>query len=167
MAYPAPQRQRQVDSVFDANLVYRATFRLARAIQRGLVSQKQNTKTKKGEGKERKEKRRRMFKNTRCSSRGLRFCSQHPHGSSELSLILVPGELTPSGLHRYQAQMQCTYIHASKSLKHRNTGTLHILYFNRRFGAAEGDNYVSPRTASSSRIARREPVSKTTTTKKT
>jgi hypothetical protein len=38
-------------------------------------------------------------KNTGCSSRGPSFNCQHPHGSSELSVIPVPGEFAPS--HTY------------------------------------------------------------------
>ena len=37
-----------------------------------------------------------MVKSTSCSSRGLGFNSQHPHGSSQLSVTPVPGDLTPS-----------------------------------------------------------------------
>jgi len=40
-----------------------------------------------------------VIKSTGCSSRGFRFNSQHPCGSSQLSVIPVPGDLTPS--HRY------------------------------------------------------------------
>ena len=35
----------------------------------------------------------------RCSSRGPRFNSQHPHGSSYLPVILVPGNPTPSHVY--------------------------------------------------------------------
>jgi hypothetical protein len=39
-------------------------------------------------------------KNTSCSSRGLGFNSQHPHGSSQLSVIPVPGNTTFSHMER-------------------------------------------------------------------
>nr|AAD29365.1 putative CAMP protein [Mus musculus]AAI45147.1 Vesicle-associated membrane protein 5 [Mus musculus]AAK38123.1 CAMP protein [Mus musculus] len=39
------------------------------------------------------------IKSTGYSSRGSRFSSQHPHGSSQLSLTLVPKDLTPSHRH--------------------------------------------------------------------
>jgi hypothetical protein len=38
-------------------------------------------------------------KNTDYSSRGPGFNSQHPHGSSQLSVTPVPGDLTPSHRH--------------------------------------------------------------------
>lgn len=31
------------------------------------------------------------------------FGSQHPHGEFQLSVSPVPGDLTPSGVHRYEA----------------------------------------------------------------
>jgi hypothetical protein len=34
------------------------------------------------------------FKSTGCSFKGLRFTSQYPHGSSQLSVTPVPGDLT-------------------------------------------------------------------------
>ena len=34
-----------------------------------------------------------------CSSRGPGFNSQHPHGSSQLSVAPIPGDLTPSYQH--------------------------------------------------------------------
>ena len=39
---------------------------------------------------------------TVCPSRGPRFNSQHPHGSSQLSVNPVPGSLTPSHRHTYR-----------------------------------------------------------------
>ena len=41
-------------------------------------------------------------KSTSCSSRGPEFNSQHPHGSSKLSVTPVPGDLTPSHRHTYR-----------------------------------------------------------------
>jgi hypothetical protein len=43
-----------------------------------------------------------IVKSTGRYSRGPRFCSQHPHGSSQLSVIPVSGDLTPS--HRHTPQ---------------------------------------------------------------
>ena len=42
-----------------------------------------------------------VVKSIGCSSRGPRFNSQQPHGSSQLSLTLIPGDLTPSHRHTY------------------------------------------------------------------
>ena len=42
---------------------------------------------------------------TGCSSRGPEFNSQHPHGSSQLSVTPGPGDLPSS--HRQQAKHQC------------------------------------------------------------
>jgi len=44
------------------------------------------------------------------SSRGLDFNSYHPHGSSKLSVISIPGDLMlSSGFQRHCACTQCTY----------------------------------------------------------
>ena len=40
-----------------------------------------------------------VIKNTGYSSRGPRFNSQYPHGSSQLSVTVVPGDVTPSLKH--------------------------------------------------------------------
>jgi hypothetical protein len=37
-----------------------------------------------------------MAQQLSCSPKRLRFNSQHPHGSSQLSITPVPGDLTPS-----------------------------------------------------------------------
>jgi hypothetical protein len=50
-------------------------------------------------------------KSTGCFSRGPGFNSQHPHGSSKLSITSVPGDLTPS--HRYPCK-QNTNAHEIK-----------------------------------------------------
>jgi hypothetical protein len=44
-------------------------------------------------------------KNTGCSSRGLGFSSQYPHGSSQLSVTPVPDTLTQTHV---EAKYQCT-----------------------------------------------------------
>jgi hypothetical protein len=36
-----------------------------------------------------------VVKRTGCSSRGPEFNSQHLHGSSQLSITIVPGDLVP------------------------------------------------------------------------
>ena len=41
-----------------------------------------------------------VVKSTDYSSRGPRFNSQHPHGSSQLSVTPVPGDPTPMGKHQ-------------------------------------------------------------------
>ena len=47
----------------------------------------------------------------RRQSRGLRFCCQHPHGSLQLSLTLMPGDLIPSsGLLGHQAGTRCIHM---------------------------------------------------------
>ena len=43
-----------------------------------------------------------MVKNTGCFSRELKFNSQHAHGSSQVSVTLVPGNLAPSHRHAYR-----------------------------------------------------------------
>ena len=56
------------------------------------------------------------LRSTGCSSRGPRFNSQHPHGSSQVSVTPVPGDLIPSsGLHGHQAHTWCTYIHVDRT----------------------------------------------------
>ena len=48
-----------------------------------------------------------------------RFSSQYPHGGSQPSVTLVPGDLTPSsGLHRHQEHTQYTDIDVSKFPTH-------------------------------------------------
>jgi hypothetical protein len=46
-----------------------------------------------------------MAKSSGCSSRGPRFNSQHPHGSSKLSATPIPGNLTPSHRHTGKTSM--------------------------------------------------------------
>ena len=58
------------------------------------------------------------FESTGCAGRGYRFGSQRPCGGSQLSVIPVPADLTPSfGLHGYQASSGVN-THAGK---HSNT----------------------------------------------
>lgn len=50
-------------------------------------------------------------KSTDCSAEGCRFICQHPHGSSQLFIIPVPGDRAPS--HRHTC-MQNTKAHKTK-----------------------------------------------------
>ena len=54
---------------------------------------------------------------TGCSSKGPRFNSQHPHGSSQLSVTPVPGDLTPSHRHTSGQNTNVHKIKINKSLK--------------------------------------------------
>jgi hypothetical protein len=72
-----------------------------------------------------------MVKSTGYSCRGPRFISQHPHGSTELSVTPVPRDLTPSsGLCVYQEDLWYTGMHESKCsyimgvCQSVNTGTM-------------------------------------------
>lgn len=65
------------------------------------------------------------------------FNSQHPHGSSAVSVTPVPGDLMPSsGLHRHQTCTQCTNIRAGKTAKYikKNCSLLPYLPLVRRRG---------------------------------
>lgn len=58
-----------------------------------------------------------VAKCTGCSLRGSGFGSHHLHGASHLSVILVPGNLTPiSVLHWHEAHTWYTYTYAGKHL---------------------------------------------------
>jgi hypothetical protein len=53
--------------------------------------------------------------NIGCSSRELKFDSQHRHGSSQLAITPLPGNPRPvSGLHRQQIYMCYTKIYVGK-----------------------------------------------------
>ena len=54
-----------------------------------------------------------------CSSREPKFDPQHPHGSSQQSVTLVPEDPMPSsGFSRHQACTWYTNIHVDKTLIH-------------------------------------------------
>lgn len=59
-----------------------------------------------------------MLKGTCCSCRKLGFGSQCPHGGSQQSLTLIPGDPTPSP---DSTDTACPYIHASKTPMHIRT----------------------------------------------
>lgn len=60
-------------------------------------------------------------KSTNCSCRGPGSDSQHPHGSSQQSIIAVPKDLMTSfGICMHQTHMWYTYISASKISIHLN-----------------------------------------------
>jgi hypothetical protein len=54
-----------------------------------------------------------MVKSTSCSLRSSRVNSKHLHGSSQSSVIPVPGDQKPSGLHRYQNTIQYTDMYST------------------------------------------------------
>ena len=58
-----------------------------------------------------------VIKNTGSSSRPT-FHSQHPHGSSQLSLTLVQRPVFYFDLYKHHVSMLCTYIHADKIFIH-------------------------------------------------
>jgi hypothetical protein len=71
-----------------------------------------------------------MVKSTGCSSRGPGVNSQDPHGSSELSITSITGDLTSSvGLHRYQAHTWYTDIQAKHPYIY-NTNNTNNKYIN-------------------------------------
>ena len=47
-----------------------------------------------------------VVKSTGCSSRGPQFNSQHPHGSSQLSVTPASGDPTPSDIHAGKTPVQ-------------------------------------------------------------
>lgn len=60
-----------------------------------------------------------MVKSTRYSCRGPRFDFQHPHGSPQLSVTPVTGDLiSSSGFLRHQARTWCIDIRADKASIH-------------------------------------------------
>lgn len=57
---------------------------------------------------------------TGCCPWGPRFNPQHPNGTLQLLVTLVPGDLTPSsGICRHQACTQCADIYVGKTLIHK------------------------------------------------
>ena len=56
-----------------------------------------------------------MVKITECSSRGPRFKTQHPQGSSQPSVVPVAGNATLSGLQGHKAPMWYTDTHVGKT----------------------------------------------------
>jgi hypothetical protein len=59
-------------------------------------------------------------KNTGCSSRRPGFNSQHPHGTSQLSVTPVPEDLAPFHRHAFR---QNTNAHKNKYLKKKTKTT--------------------------------------------
>lgn len=63
-----------------------------------------------------------VAKSTYYSCRRSRFMSQHPQGSSQPSLTLVPGDSKlSSDLHGQQACTRCTCTHAGMHKVHMHT----------------------------------------------